>query len=62
MRYRIWNVTTKKWVLNDDGRVAEFENTQEAAEAIARLHDIKHLNPKHRCDVFMASVITDETN
>jgi len=57
MRYRIWNATVRRWVKNDDGHIAEFDNEDQAAEAITKLNDLKKLNLNHCHDIFVASAI-----
>lgn len=51
-KYRIWNATTRKWVLDEEGQVCECLGEDEALEMITKLNNIKQLNPDHVSDIF----------
>ena len=46
----LWNNTTQKYVLNDDGTLCEPDNMTDAVEALMRVNDLKQLNPNHKHD------------
>lgn len=56
-RYRVWNLTTEKWVRDEDDRVCEFHTAEEAADCKDRLDDIKQLNPEHRNDTYVVQAV-----
>lgn len=50
--YRLWNKTWGKWVLDDDGNVCVLHSRPEAEFALAKINDLKQLNPDHKNDEF----------
>lgn len=52
MIYRIRNNTLGKWVLDEDGNVCVLHSQREADVALARVNDLKRVNPDHKDDEF----------
>ena len=62
MKYRIWNKTLKKWVMDEDGRVCEYNTTDQAIEGLQRLNQIKNLHPDHAADNFVIATHSNESD
>jgi len=58
MRHRIWNLTTQKWVKDEDGNVCEFDTIEAASYIKEKLDDLKQLNPDHCSDIFVVQGVS----